>query len=77
MHDTTTQTLVTWKSILSDPCYGLLYIQEPASTDYLQTVCNANSEANWGRCYGNSTDLQFIFKLQYNTTWQISALWLA
>ena len=23
-----------------EPCYGLLYIQEPASTDYLQTVCN-------------------------------------
>ena len=29
-----------------EPYYGLLYIQEPTSTDYLQTVYNANSEAN-------------------------------
>ena len=59
-----------------EPYYGLLYIQEPASTDYLQTVYNANSEANWGRWYWNSTDLQLNFNI-YTTTWEISAIWLA
>ena len=68
MHDTTTQTLVTRKSILSG---AMLWapVYSGACKYRLPVNCvQCNSEANWSRWYGNSNI--------YTTTWEISALWL-
>ena len=58
MHDTTTQTLVTWKSILSGAMLWALVYSGACKYRLPANSVQCNSEANWGRWYGNSSDLQ-------------------
>ena len=69
MHDTTTQTLVTWKSILSGAMLWAPVYSGACKSRLPVNSVQCNSEANWSRWYGNSNI--------YTTTWEICALWLA